>query len=182
MQDRPIERSARKRPPQAQSTGPRKKVRSVDPRFDPLYGSFSGNEYSEQYRFVRELKEKEHDDRVKRVQLLRLALRRLDAEVDGDSDACHVISEQEEDIDDSADKQLLEQFKRTSARQLRNEIANATQEIARFKSQRGDAHARQKKDAVFREAVKSEFKAVKEGKKTRAFLPKRKLLLRRDHM
>jgi hypothetical protein len=77
--DKPIERSARTPPPRLSAASWKPGTRpatAVDPRFDSLHGSLDPNKFGEQYKFLREMEEKEQQARLVRIRLVSLCLRR----------------------------------------------------------------------------------------------------------
>lgn len=189
--DRPVERSARKRPPshlQGAGLALPSKPKTIDPRFHSAYGSFQPQHYDQQYKFLQSQREEEQIARYKRIKRLHSMLRRFAVEenlLSGEEDEEFDLSEQEREVfldgideeDATSVQQALRELallKRTPKAAIQEELQQLKRETTLYLSQVGERKAKSRVAEVKKAAMKAEVKAVKEGKKQKPYFMKRK--------
>nr|CCC92901.1 conserved hypothetical protein [Trypanosoma congolense IL3000] len=169
----PPERSARVRP-QRQSCVPTvRHPRSVDPRFDDLYGAVDHKQFEDNYKFLREQEEEEERQRRHRIKCLKTAVRRHMKEDLG-------VDDEEEEQDEFSMKHHEEiealMFRRLP--DVKAELKQLQHESQVYVSKVKGRQVQTRRDAVRKEVIKREVAAVRSGKKLRPFIPKRSQLKR----
>ena len=194
--DRPIERSARKRPTAhpaiaSSSSASTKKSKTIDPRFHSAYGSFQAQHYDHRYQFLTEQREQEQQVRYKRIKRLHTMLRRFAVEEHnhqeegGEDDEAYDLSETEREVfldgideEDTTSVQAalreLAILKRTPKAAIQEELQQLKRETTLYRSQVGEQKAKSRVAEVRKAAMKAEVKAVKDGTKQKPYFMKRK--------
>ena len=185
VDEKPLERSARKPPPRVAPAGVRGKHRPVDPRFDPLFGSIGAAQLN-QYKFIEEQQAEEQVARRRRMKQLKCILRRFALEEAEENLEEYDLSDVEreqfcEGIDASDEKGIsaalreLRRLKLTHPQHIREELSRLQAEENKYRSIVGGRRSISVKRAA-KDHIKAEIRTVKEGKKAKPFFLKRKAL------
>lgn len=184
--DKPIERSAHQKPKKKFSADVvvQKPKKSVDPRFDPMYGSFNKQHFEQHYKFLEERREGEHVQHMRRIRQLNAIIRRHALEEAGEDIADYDLSETEREMfcdgipedDSEAQRQAMREcsrLKKLPINMIEEEKERLQREVTVFKSQQGEKKTMKRINEVKKETMKKELKAVKEGEKKNPYFLKR---------
>lgn len=144
-----------------------------DPRFDPLHGPADRRHFEQHYKFLLEQQAQEEVERKFRVRRLKCFLRRVELEASGEPLEEYDLSDTERDVFGPDHLDELRDLKQTPPRLIYKELEELQRESQLYVSRMKDASAKSRKSGVRKELMKREVEAVKEGKKSRPFFPKR---------
>ncbi|RHW70087.1 hypothetical protein DPX39_090045600 [Trypanosoma brucei equiperdum] len=170
----PPERSARVRPRRQSGVPAVRPHRFVDPRFSDLYGAVDRKQFEDNYKFLREQEEEEQSRRKHCIQCLKYALRRHEREEVGQDEE----SEEEEDRFEEENRDEINRLMLRPPSDLKAELQQLKRESQLYISRTKDREVRARRQAVRKGIIKREAAAVRDGKKQRAFIPKRSQLKR----
>lgn len=175
--DRPIERSAKSRPPPAHRVAaaaagaPRRK--SVDPRFDPLYGSLNKNTVKHSYAFLAEMEKAEFGEHLQRMKVLREASRRAaKREADGDSGSENAEDDDAEDRDEEFEAAVSAATATMRPQRLERALAEEQRFVAHFRQKEKQSQATDREQEVRKRYMKAQAQDVLEHRKARPFFLK----------
>nr|CCC50523.1 conserved hypothetical protein [Trypanosoma vivax Y486] len=167
----PPERSAREKPRRWGNVPMVRHRRSIDPRFSDFYGTVDRKQFENNYKFLREWEAAEEVQRRERIHLLKRAVHRYEREERGSSDEC--TEDDEDGVEDEVAALMLRPLD-----DLRRELRELERELQVHVSRVKGRQAQSRRDALRKQIIKREAAAVRDGKKQRAFIPKRSQLKR----
>lgn len=163
---KPVEKFRQKMFPSKSAAG--------DPRFDPLYGAVNKQSFEKNYTFLREEQAKEEEQRRFRMKCLKCFLRRVELEKSGENLADYDLSDTENEVFGEEHRKELAVLKRSPPNIIYEELHQLQRESQIYVSQTKDGQVHDRKHKIYTNRMKEEVKAVREGKKSKAFFPKRK--------
>lgn len=171
----PPARSARVKPKKKEAFGsPSPKSTIGDPRFDPLYGPVDTQSFEKNYKFLREEQAKEEEQRRFRIKCLKCFLRRVELEKSGENLEEYDLSDTEKEVFGEEHLKDLSVLKRTPEKEIYGELSKLQRESQIYISQVKDSQLKDRRHKIQTSRVKEEVKAVREGKKSKPFFPKRR--------
>lgn len=145
-----------------------------DPRFDPIYGPVDKQLFERNYKFLRVEQVKEEQERRGRIKRLKCFLRRVELEKSGENLDEYDLSDTENEVFGEEHRMELSVLRRTSPIEIYKELSKLQRESQIYISQTKDSEVHDRRKKLETTRVKEEVKAVKEGKKSKPFFPKRR--------
>ncbi|GET85708.1 hypothetical protein, conserved [Leishmania tarentolae] len=147
--------------------------RPVDPRFDPMFGRADKRMFEQNYGFLREAQEKEEAERRFRIKCLKCIIRRCELEEAGEDLDEYDLSDYEQEVFGEDHQRELREMKLTPPQQLYAELDQLQRASQLYISKTRDAAVKDRRSGVKAALLRKEVAAVKAGKKSKPYFPRR---------